>query len=423
MMRKQKPRVVIIGGGFGGVRAALDLLKHAHRDVSVTLVDRNDFHSYTSDYYETATLRIPELLRHEQREWLRVRGTVAIPFTEIFGRYNKAIRLVEGEVVGIDLYDKRVHMADGLDISYDWLVFAPGSEVNDYGIPRLGELALSLKTVSDALNVRNALDELFLRLPKERVIRIVIGGGGFTGCEFAGELVGYCQHLARLHEHPPEHISITLVEGAGTLLGGAASWMRARARARLTTLGVEVRLNSFIERVEPGALYIKGAKAALACDVLVWTAGVRASRLVGKLEGDVVAERGCLMLDEQLRIPAHPSAYAIGDAAYCPDRADGEESLPMTAQVADSQGAFVASAIRKELAGRKPHPYEPKHSGFIIPLGGKYALANVYGIRLSGFLAWMLKRIVALRYFLNILPAGYALTHWWRGVQLYIRDS
>lgn len=422
-MKKKKPRIVIVGGGFGGVRAALDLRHHVAADCAITLIDRNTYHSYTSDYYETATFFLSERERwNTAREWMRARGSVVIPFSDIFGASNGGFRFIHGEVERVLLDTQQVLLRDGKKILYDWLIFAPGSETNYFHIPRLSELSLALKTVPESLNIRVAVDELFLRIPKREVIRILIGGGGFTGCEFAGELIGYCKKLAVLHGHPVENIAIEIIEGSGTLLGGANRWVRQKAMLRFTDLGVKVVLHALIERVEPGQVFIKGNANPQSFHLLVWTAGIKGSGLAERLEGDVVLEKGYIVVDEYLRLPAYQNVFVAGDVAQYIDRKT-PLAPPKTAQVAIAEGEYVAHTLVRLLRGHKIFSAPVFKSKFLVPLGGRYALADLGKIKLEGRAAWALKRFAALRYFLSILPLRRALTVWVRGVTLYVRND
>lgn len=423
MAQKRKPRIVIIGGGFGGVRAALDLRRRAAADCEVTLIDRNAYHSYTSDYYEMATFFLSERERwNAAEEWMSARGSIAIPFMDIFGANNGGFRFIRGEVERILLDRRRVLLHSGKKVSYNWLIFAPGSETNYFHISRLAELSHALKTVSESLNVRVAVDELFLRVPKHEVIRILIGGGGFTGCELAGELVGYCKKLAVLHGHPAENIAIEIVEGSGMLLGGAGRWIRQRALSRLKTLGVGVTLRALIKRVEPGRVFIEGGKTPRPFHLLIWAAGIRGSRLTERLEGEVVLEKGCVAVDEYLRIPAHKNVFVVGDVAGCVNPKTGIAAVK-TAQAAIAEGKYAAHTLIRLLRGHKVFPAPIFKNKYLIPLGGRYALADLGSMRLEGVLAWALKRLAALRYFLSILSPRYALTIWARGVKLYVKND
>src|SRR3989344_7302053 len=181
----KKKRVVIVGGGFGGVRAGLDLSRHAH-DFHIILSDRDGYHTYNPDYYELMSSRKGQAhLSRERFQLVFSTGTRAL--AEIF-EGKKIVELMLDEAVAIDSSANEVETAKGGKVPYDVLIVASGSVSNFYGIPGLAARAIELKTTEDALNIRNAIDEAFARKPKHEKVSVVIGGGGFSGCEVAGEI-------------------------------------------------------------------------------------------------------------------------------------------------------------------------------------------------------------------------------------------
>lgn len=421
-MKKKKSRIVVLGGGFGGVRAALNLLRQNHNDIALTLIDRNEYHSFTGDYYEVATAHLSEKEALTEECFRNAKGTIAIPFEIIFSRYLRAFRFLKGEIASIRLREKQITTAAGKTINYDWLIVAVGSQSNFFSIPQLETFALPFKTVDDALRVRNAVDELFFRVPKHHTIRIVVAGGGLTGVELAGELVGYGKKLARTHGHPVLNVDIKLLEGSEALLTGLNAWVKKRAKERLERLGVDVRMHHLVERVEANTLFIRGNSRPIAYDLLIWTAGVKANvfaRVLAK-EG-VRLYHGRVLTNEFLQIPEHNEVFVVGDIGTQTQK--NGFTPPMTAQTAIDQGAYAARVIHRVFRGHRLFPYVLHGSRFIVPIGGRYALADFGAIKIEGLPAWLLKRFVALRYFLGILSTREALTLWWKGVQLYMKNN
>lgn len=420
-MRRKKSRVVIIGGGFGGVRAALDLLRRDHEDIMLTLIDVNEYHSFTSDYYEVATAYFTETEVLSEERFRSVKGTVAIPFKIIFSQYSHAFRFFKGQVVSIRLREKKIAFVSGKAIRYDRLIVAAGSQSNFFSIPNLETFAFPFKSINDALHTRNAIDELFIRVPKHHTIRIIIAGGGLTGVELAGEVVCFCKKLARIHGHPELNIDIKLLEGSDALLAGLHPWMQKRAQQRLEQLGVQVKINYFIERVEANALFVRGSSRAVPYDMLVWTAGVKPNVLARVLAAEGVSlYRGRVATNEFLQIPEYRSVFVVGDIGT---QMNTDSLPPMTAQTAIDQGAYVARTLHRLFQKHRLFPFVLQRSRCIAPIGGKYALADLGTIKIEGLPAWLLKRFTALRYFLSILPFKYALTLWVRGVKLYVRND
>lgn len=416
-------RVVIIGGGFAGTRAALDLLKKL-KNLHITLIDQNHYHSYPPDYYEAATAALKEFKKASFFEFVNLRQTVAIPFENIFGKY-KNIQILKDGVSEIDFAKSIVKTGHKKEIAYDWLVIAAGSQTSFYNISHLQELSYELKSVNDALNIRNGIDEIFSRKGKRDKIHIIIGGGGFTGCELAGEITGYVKNLAKIHNHPLENTEITIIEALPFLIGGASDWARDKTKKRLESLGIKILLNSPIEKVSKnergGSVYIKNGEV-LNFDILIWTAGVEAAGISKIFPNKSLEKKFCLNADKYLLVRPFKNIFAAGDIAYCFNPAS-QSGLPMTAQTAISQGAYAAHAIIQKIRKKPLKPYQPKQSQFIIPLGRKYALVDLKFAKFSGFPAWLLKHLVTLRYFLSILPFFEAVSLWLRGLKVYTRND
>lgn len=423
MARKQKHRVVVLGGGFGGVRAALDLLRRNHEDITLTLIDRNEYHGFTGDYYEVAAAHLTEREAFTEERFKNVKGTIVIPFKTIFSNYSHAFRFIKGEIASVRLNERQVITASGAVIRYDWLIVSAGSQNNFFSIPHLEAFAFPFKTVDDALRIRNAVDELFFRVPKHHIVRIVIAGGGLTGVEFAGELVGYCKKLARIHGHPMLNVDIKLLEGSDALLTGLHVWMRKRAKKRLEQLGVDVKMDYLVERAEARTLFVRGSSRPIAYDLLVWTAGVKANLLARILaEEGAQLYRGRVLTNKFLQIPKYRTVFIVGDIGAYTNQEAGLLP-PMTAQTAIAQGAYVARTLHRLFQGYRLFPYMLRQPRFIVPIGGTYALADLGIVKIEGLPAWLLKRFAALWYFLSILPMRNALTLWWRGVQLYTKND
>ncbi|MCH7883193.1 NAD(P)/FAD-dependent oxidoreductase [Patescibacteria group bacterium] len=407
-----KKRVVIVGGGFAGVRAALDLARHIY-DLKIIIIDKQGFHSYPSDYYKLILRGTHRKGHLSPAKFSLLFSSVTISLAEIF-EGQKNVELVRDEVTGIDAAFQAVRTASGKTIIYDWLILAAGSVTNFYGIPGLRERAFELKTTADALNIRNAIDEIFSRRAKHENIMIVVGGGGFSGCEVVSELAMCVKNLAKIHGHPMKNISILVIEAARSLLSNTHPWVRAKAKKRLQDLGVEAILSDPVIDVKDGVIELKSGKT-IHYDVFIWTAGVKACPLAEKISGLNLGKGSCIVVNKYLQINLDPVIFAVGDVAFC--EAFERKPLPMTAQTAISQGQYVAYIIKRILHGRNIFVYHPYKSKFIIPLGGHYALADLGWVRFEGFFAWALKRLVALKYFFSILPFHKALKLWWKGVK------
>lgn len=423
MSRKKAPKhVVIIGAGFAGVAAAKGFAGSDPAAFAVTLIDRNPYQSFTSDYYEAATVFLEEQFRHSagRNAFRHARGSVAVPLKEIFS--DGRVSLLQGEVTGIHAEKQLVTLASGKEISFDYLVIALGSETNFYGIPHLEERALGLKSVQDALNVRNAVDELFTRVPKQDPIRVVIGGGGYTGCELAAELVGYMQKLSHMHSRPYEKAECVILEAGPSIIGSMSPWVQRTTSARLHKLGVAVHTNARVVDVTETEIVLAIGQR-MPYHLLVWTAGIIANRLSTSIAGiSLAGGKSCIAVDAMLRVTPHKEIYAVGDIVFC--QPEGSQApLPQTAQVAMRQGAYVAAHILATEEKKTIGSFKPHASRTIIPLGGKYAIADLGFLRFAGFSAWVLKRLSSLYYLMRVLPWGKAIRVWYANTRLYTEND
>lgn len=412
-------KIVILGGGFAGVRAAIDLL-NKNKNIFITLIDKNSYHSNHSDYYEIVAAIVKELREASISELVELRQTAAIPYSEIF-KYFKNIEIIRDSVKKIDFTNSAVITEHKKICPYDWLIVSTGSETCFYEIPGLRDFSFELKTVYDAMNIRNRIDEIFMNAPKKEKISIVIGGGGFTGCEVAGEIKGYTNHLAALHKRPRENHEIIILEATDKILGGASDWARKKTENRFKKMGIKIKYGINIKEIgEKNFLFKDGGETIY--NILIWTAGVQASSVSKLFPESAISKKSCLKTNKYLLVPSFKNIFAAGDIAYY-ENPKTKIPLPMTAQTAISQGKYIAAAITKKINKKKFSPYKPKMSKFIIPIGGKYAVADLGFIKFSGFFAWILKHFVILNYFINILPLYKAISLWIQGMKIYVKND
>jgi len=410
--------IVILGAGFAGVRAALDLAKYLPSEAKITLIDRNLFHSYTPAYYEVAAAFLPEKKELSREQFESLASTAAIPLKTIFEKY-KNVELAIGEVTDILSEKNKVKTESGEKYRYDWLIIALGSEQDYFGLSEIKEYVYNLKSLKGALNLRNDIDELFRQRAKHEKIKIAVAGGGFLGSEMAAELAGYVKKLNRQHSRPKENCEISIIEGGRNVLGNASEWARKKAASRLEKLGVKILTNSLISKVSKEELILKDGRSIF-YDILIWTVGVRACAIAGQLAGpgQELKGKGCLVVDRYLRVIPYENIFAAGDIAYASDY-EINAFMPMTAQVAILHGKYIAYTIKRIIHKRRPFPYWPHQNRFSIALGGKYALFDGKRLKFSGFFAWFLKHLTALKYLAGILPFFHAFFIWRRGFKIY----
>ncbi|PIR69513.1 MAG: hypothetical protein COU47_02990 [Candidatus Niyogibacteria bacterium CG10_big_fil_rev_8_21_14_0_10_46_36] len=423
----KKKRIVIIGGGFGGVRAALDLSRHVCFDADVFLIDKGGYHQYHPNFYRIATTFLPESRVARPDTYRELRDRIAIPLAEIID--ISKIHLIKKEVTEIDPKNQMIRFSDSEALFYDWLVLALGSVSNYFDIQGAEEHALELKSAEDALQIRSAIDEVFATTPKHKPINILIAGGGLSGCELAASLASYVRRLARVHPHPGDTVRITLVEASDTILRQVSPRIRKKAEKRLRSLGVQIHVRSRITKVtrtgiegieivshEEHPLRKKSSNEetspfTLPCSVFIWAAGVKAHPLTEHIIGAKRSPKSCLIVNDHLRVLPFENIFAIGDVAAC-SPVSTAVPLPMTAQVAISGGQYVSFTLKRLIHKKMTFRYYERTARFVIPLGPHYALAEFGPFILSGRLGWWLKRLITFDYLTGILPFWQALKRW-----------
>lgn len=417
-MSAQKPDIVILGGGFGGVTTAKKILRRLEGNYKLTIIDKKDFHDYHPQLYDIASAWIPKN-NPKKIDYLNIEGTVAFPFSKIFA--GKDVNFIVDTVVNIDAKNKTIRLSENKDIIFDYLVIALGSETNYFGIEGLEENSLSFKNVEEALNVRNEIVEAFYNHQEGKEINIVIGGGGFSGCELAAELKSFVHLLCQEHSVPESKVTITIVEACETVLQGAKKWSQERAYSRLKHLDVKVLTSSVIDGVGNKEIKIKGG-ATIKFSILIWTAGIKANSLMSKLAGFELGKGGCLINDEFLRIKSFENIYSVGDNAFCFD-VKHNCPVPPTAQKAIHEGKTVAINICNQINNKPLLVHNPELPSFAIPLGSKFALVTIGNLFIEGYIGWVVRELISLKYFTTLLPLNEAVVWWWKGVRIFIRND
>jgi NADH dehydrogenase len=423
-------KIVILGAGFGGLRVALDLAKAGRRVLGhdVVLVDRVFHHVYTPLLYEVATGFLGDERGEKTMElWERIlcKG-VCIRIEQLPAIVEgKHIRFESGEVERIDRVSRRVMLSGGRELQYDHLVVALGAETDYFGIPGIREHAIPFKTARDALTLRRRIMKFAKAHAegKEERVCVAIGGGGPTGVELAAEVTNMFRKI--ISPDARARCAVTLIEAAPRILGAFPEKIASVAEKRLRKLGVSVMTGVAVAGVTGNAVSLEnratGEKQEVEADVFVWTGGVRGNRVIAE-SGFSVDKKGRVPVDEFLRAAGEESVFVIGDGAASPSPKFQTE--PGLAYVAVKQGRFAAENILRMIEGKPLKRYEPlRRVDAIIPLGGKHEYAVVFGLSFHGFLAWIIRRFVDLRYFLSILPFRSALFFWLRGAKVYIQND
>ena len=393
-----RPRVVIVGAGFGGLWAARTL---ARRPVDVTLIDRNNYHTFFPLLYQVAAAEL-------------VPSDIAHPVRSIFRRApNVAVRLAK--MSGLDLDGRVVHTDRG-DFDYDVLVLALGSEPSFFGVEGAATHAFPLRWMSDAIPLRHQVLTRFeaaLSVDPERRSRLltfVVVGGGPTGIEYAGALSELI-HGPLLRDFPgiePEEVRIVLLEGSDRLLAGMPDKLARYAHGRLSRRNVQVRLEARVEGVEARSVRLDGGEC-VETETVVWTAGVQGEPRAAAW-GLPIARDGRIPVTEFLHLEERSEVYVVGDLAYRED-AEGRP-LPQVAQVAIQQGRCVARNIVSRSAGQDPDAFRYRDPGMLAVIGRNAAVANVFGRAFKGWAAWVLWLAIHISWLIGFRNRALVLLNW-----------
>jgi len=374
--KASRPQVVIIGAGFGGLWAARTL---ARSEAEVTVIDKHDYHTFLALLYQVAAAELEA-------------EDIAYPLRSIF-REQKNLKFIMAEANRIEAERKRV-MADGMEIPYDYLIVATGSVSHDFNIPHVSTHAYFLKTLDEAMVLKNHIICCFEEAQRERdealrrrLLTFVIVGGGATGVEYAGALSELIygplkKDFLRINF---EEVRIVMLEAAPRLLGQLPESIASYTQRRLEQMKVEIRLSVKVSEVEEH--YIRLADGTiLETETCIWTAGIKGEPLAAKSQLPVGMDNRVYVLDT-LQVPDHPEIYVIGDLAGI---SAGDKVLPQVAQVAIQSGMAAAKNIMRQMANKTPVPFVYRDRGTMITIGRNAAAAVIYGRCFRGFPAWII---------------------------------
>jgi NADH dehydrogenase len=371
-----KPRVVIIGAGFAGLKLARNL---SDKHFQVVLLDKNNFHQFQPLFYQVAMSGLEP-------------SSIAFPIRKVFQRRKIFFRLVE--VREIDPGNKRV-ITDLGHINYDHLVIACGATTNFFGNDDLRRKTLSLKSTSEALFIRNSILRDFERAlsirdydERQPLVDIVIVGGGPTGVELAGAMAEMKHYILPkdYHEIDMREVDIHLVEGTNRLLAGMSQYSSEKAEKYLRDLGVDVILGKFVTEYNGVQVTMNDGKK-LRANKVIWAAGIKANRIPGIPESSL-GKGGRILVDNYSRVQGMNSVYAIGDIALMKTDAY-PEGHPQVAQPAIQQGKTLAVNLKSMIRGKEIKPFKYSDKGTMATVGRKKAVVDLPFMKFSGFLAWI----------------------------------
>ena len=394
-----RPSVVIVGAGFGGLRVARGLRR---APLDVTVLDRHNYHTFVPLLYQVATAGL------EPEE-------IAQPIRRIL-HDARNVRFRLATVTGVDL-ERRAVITNVGEVGYDYLVLAAGSVTNYFGLDSVAQAACALRDLDDAERLRDrilcALETASAESDPERrrqLMTIVVVGGGPTGMELAGALAELRRHVLP-RDYPELDLSsgrTILLEATDRLLPGMPAGLQVRAQDKLRALGVEIRLQAPVADADEGGVTLRSGER-LAAGAVVWVAGMRAAPLAEAL-ATARGAGGRLVVTPTLQLPGHLEVYAIGDMAHVggPDA----RPHPMVAPVAIQQGELVAENILRQMAGKEGKPFAYKDRGTMATIGRRAAVAHIFGLQLNGFVAWLIWLTVHLVWLIGFRNRMLVLINW-----------
>jgi NADH dehydrogenase len=386
----ESKRILILGGGFGGLYTALHLEKRLRRscNIEVTLVNRENFFLFTPMLHEVAAgdLDLTHIV-NPVRKLLRR--------SQFFNGDIKSINLNERTVIATHADDNHDH-----ELRYDYLVLALGSVTNFYNLPGLAENALTMKSLTDAILLRSRLitnlenaDFECSGEDRSRLLTVVVVGGGFAGVETIASVNDFVREAIRYYPRlTAGELRIILIEAAGAILPELGPKLGGYAQEKLAQRGVEFRMKTAVRSVSDGEVRLSD-NSTIKTNLLVWTAGVSPNPLLNILECS--KERGRLITNEFLEVEGWPGVWALGDCAAVPDLSTGK-SCPPTAQHALRQGKIVADNVLAAISGGRRRAFRFKTIGALASIGKRTGVARILGVNFSGFIAWWLWRTIYL---------------------------
>jgi NADH dehydrogenase len=383
-------RVLILGGGFGGVYAALEFERLLGRrsDIEVTLVARDNYFLFTPMLHEVAASDL-ELT------------TIINPLRKLVSH----VRTFVGNIESVDLERRRVAVSHGFDghaheLPYDHLIITLGSSTNFFGLPGVEENALTVKSIGDAVALRNRLIAHLEEANSEcsagqrhPLLTFVVAGGGFAGVETLGGINDFVREALKFYPNlNAEYLRMVLVTPDDVILPELDRKLGRYAQKKLAARGIEIVSKAKVTAFENGVVRLSNGDQ-IPADTLVWTAGTAPSPLVAALP--LPKDRGRIMVNDHLEVPGFPGVWALGDCASVPNPATGGFHPP-TAQHALREGRTAAHNVVAELAGGRKKPFRFSTLGQLAAIGRRSGVANVLGINFSGFIAWWLWRTIYL---------------------------
>lgn len=388
-----KPNIVILGAGYGGMITTVKLQKTlGMNEANLTLVNKHDYHYQTTWLHENAAGTL-----HHDRTQIEIRDVI---------NRNK-VNFVKDSVVSIKPAEKKVKLKNGV-LNYDYLVIALGFEAATFGIPGLSDHALSIGNIDSARLIKEQIEYNFALYNNEKEqndarLTIVVGGGGFTGVEFVGELANRIPELCKEYDIDKHKVRIISVEGAPTVLPSFDPDLAEYAMNSLEARGVEIKTGTTVKECFADSIVLEkdGKREKIKTMTTIWTAGVRANSIIEA--SGFATNRGKVEVYKDMRAPGYDDVFVVGDCALVMNKATGRP-FPPTAQIAIQMADVVAHNVKASVTGSgEAESFEPKLSGTVASLGHDDAIGVILNNRkLFGFTATVMKKIIDNRYLLKL---------------------
>jgi len=415
-------RILVLGGGYGGIEAAKKLAKRYKKrdDVSITLIDKNAYHTLMTELHEVAGHRVEP-------------DSVRVPFAKVFGASK--VNVVLDKIETVDFKEKKA-ISKTAQYEYDYLVIGSGAQPEFFGVPGIKENSLTLWSFEDAIRVRNHIEEAFEKAVSERdpalrarLLTFVVAGAGFTGIEMAGELIEWRDAMCAKWNVYPSHVKIIVVEALPNILPILEEDLREKVSNYMRKKGADIRTNTPIIGAEPGKVLLKDG-TAIETETFIWTCGVQGCHFVGMLEltqgrcgnrdceimrakgtcglavcnfikehPDVSGKRGRVLVNEEMRSVDYDNVWLVGDNIWF---IENNKPLPQIVETALQTAEVAAHNVAAAIDGEAAVKFKSNFHGFMVSVGGKYAVSNAGGMKVSGLMAMAMKHLINIHYLFGV---------------------
>ncbi|MDZ7793952.1 MAG: NAD(P)/FAD-dependent oxidoreductase [Spirochaetia bacterium] len=417
-----KKKIVVLGGGYGGIAATKKLYKKYKKNpnVEITLIDRNPYHTLMTELHEVAGSRVEA-------------DSVQVSFQRIFGGTN--VKLITDTIKDID-FDNNTLKSDLRSYSYDYLVIGAGGEPEFFDIPGVQENSFTIWSFDDAIRLRNQIEDRFMEAAREpdeakrrRILTFVVAGAGFTGVELAGEILERKKTLCREYHLKEHEVRVLIVEALDTILPILPAKMQNKAERYLRKKGAEIMTEAPVVGAEEGTVKLSDDRS-IETDTFIWTCGIHGSEFTARIpltkgqtakgecsyassegihgmagcrledeERYIVGERGRILVDEEMKSVDHANVYLVGDIIWY---LDNEKVVPQIVETALQTGEVAGENIIADIEQKEPKKFKPNYHGFMVSIGGRYGVAHVVGMSMSGMFAMAMKHMINLHYLFGI---------------------